>query len=155
MLDKDRSTAGATTRTLARILGPFVTVLAAVGIARGASMGELLKAFESSPVWSWVVGAFVLLIGITVVALHSQWRGPTAIVVSVLGWLIVIRGFMLLAFPNVVTTIATRTLGVQTFWQFVMVLMIIVGVYLSLMGWMPESRSARGAASSVRPPRAA
>lgn len=48
-------------------------------------MRELLAAFEASPIWAWVVGAFVLMGGIIIVALHPYWRGPAAVIVSLLG----------------------------------------------------------------------
>ena len=134
-------TSARTTRTFARILGPFLAIASFTAVARSADMRELLADFESTPVWSWVVGAFVLLGGIVVVVLHPHWRGFTASAISVLGWLMVVRGFLLLAFPAVFATIAERTIGAEALWRFVFAIIAILGLYLTWVGWMPVAKS--------------
>ena len=63
-------------------------------------MRELLAEFGATAIWPWVSGAFVLIGGIIVVALHPYWRGAAAVIVSLLGWPMMVRGGLLLAFPT-------------------------------------------------------
>lgn len=63
-------------------------------------MRTLLTEFRANFVWPWVSGAFTLLIGLVVVALHQHWRGAPAIIVSAVGWLTTLKGFFLMAFPQ-------------------------------------------------------
>lgn len=132
----------ATTRAFARVLGPFFAIIAVTVTARGWDMTRLLDDFESTPVWSWVVGAFVLLAGLVVVSLHPYWRGFAAIVVSLLGWMMVVRGVLLLAFPAVFATVAEHTIGAETLWRTVFVVIGVLGFYLALIGWMPQRPAA-------------
>jgi hypothetical protein len=69
----------------ARVLGPFLVVVTATAVARTSDMRTLLSAFGANFVWPWVTGAFILLSGLVVVALHQYWRGVAAVIVSVLG----------------------------------------------------------------------
>ena len=63
------------TRSFARVLGPFFAIVSAIVAVHFPNMRELLDEFGSSAVWPWVTGAFVLMAGIVVVALHPYWRG--------------------------------------------------------------------------------
>ena len=99
------------TRMFARVLGPFFTIAATVVILRSPDMRQLLSEFTASDVWPWVTGASILMGGIAIVAFHQVWRGPAAIIVSVLGWLFVARGIFLLAFPDAFASVANRVIG--------------------------------------------
>lgn len=125
------------------MLGPFFTIIAIVAAVRAADMRPLLTEFTASHVWPWVAGAFVLLIGIVIVAFHQFWHGAAAIIVSVLGWLIVARGIFLLAFPDAFASVANRVIGATGVWQAVYVAMAIVGLYLTYVGWRPVRKEPR------------
>lgn len=66
---------------------------------RASDMRALTTDFGSNALWPWVTGAFVLASGLIIVALHQHWRGAPAVIVSLLGWLLALRGLLLLAFP--------------------------------------------------------
>jgi len=126
------------TRMFARVLGPFFTIVAIVVALRSPDMRQLLSEFTASAVWPWVVGAFILLGGIALVAFHQIWRGLPAIIVSVLGWLLVARGIFLLAFPDTFAAVADRVIGAVVVWQAVYVVLAVIGLYLSYIGWRPQ-----------------
>ncbi len=86
------------TRSFARIIGPLLTIIPVVGMARAADMRQLLTEFTTSDVWPWVTGSFVLTAGVAIVAFHQIYRGVAAVIISVLGWLMVLRGIVLVAF---------------------------------------------------------
>ncbi len=125
------------TRMFARVLGPFFTIVAIVVAVRAPHMRDLLSEFTSSEVWPWVTGAFILMGGIAIVAFHQFWQGPAAVIVSVLGWLLVVRGILLIAFPDVFASLADRMIGAVGAWKAVYVVMALVGLYLTYVGWKP------------------
>ena len=94
------------TRVFARVLGPFLIISCVTAVVRASDMRALVTDFEANPVWPWVTGAFILVGGLIIVALHPYWRGATAVVISVMGWLLVLRGFFLLAFPTAFMSMA-------------------------------------------------
>lgn len=146
-----------TTRAFARVLGPFFTVVSATVVARFADMPKLLAEFGSSVVWPWVTGAFVLMAGIVVVALHPHWRGAAAMIVSLLGWIMVVRGILLMAFPNFFMSIADRTIGAEGVWRAVFAIFVVIGLYLTYTGWVsrPERTVSPGESPAPDLPRAA
>jgi hypothetical protein len=46
------------TRTLARVLGPFLVIVGVTAVARASDMRGLVSQFTANPVLSWVTGAF-------------------------------------------------------------------------------------------------
>ncbi|WP_082964004.1 hypothetical protein [Mycobacterium sp. 852002-51961_SCH5331710] len=134
------STVDHRTRAVARILGPYLTIVAVVVLFRTPDMRILLTEFTETAVWPWVMGAFILLGGIAIVATHQTWRGPAAVIVSVLGWLLVARGVLLLAFPETFAELANRTIDAGGVWRSVVVVLGLVGLYLTYVSWRPPSR---------------
>jgi hypothetical protein len=147
----------AATRMFARVMGPFLVVITATAVARASDMRALLTEFGAYSVWSWVTGAFVLLSGLVVVALHQHWRGLPAIIVSVLGWLATLKGLFLMAFPATYLSFASTALDAATWWRTGFVAMAMVGLYLTFIGWIraPIKTTAQPASSAPDVPRAA
>nr|WP_090280452.1 hypothetical protein [Mycolicibacterium komanii]CRL76585.1 hypothetical protein CPGR_04521 [Mycolicibacterium komanii] len=135
------STVDHRTRIVARIGGPFLTIVAVIVLFRTPDMRILLTEFTETAVWPWVVGAFILLGGIAIVATHQRWRDPAAIIVSILGWLLVARGVLLLAFPDTFAEFANRMIDAGGVWRGVVVALGVVGLYLTYVGWRPPPRA--------------
>ena len=67
---------------------------------RGSYMRTLFTEFKANPMWPWLFGAILLISGLVVIAFHQYWRSPAAIIVSVVGWFLAIRGVLLLTVPQ-------------------------------------------------------
>jgi hypothetical protein len=97
-----------------------------------------------------VTGAFILLFGLVVIALHPYWRGAAAIIVSVVGWLVAAKGLALVAFPHSYFSMANSAVGAMGWWRAGAVVEVLIGLYLSYVGWIPgRSHSAPQPASST------
>jgi hypothetical protein len=100
-------------------------------------MSEIVADFTASSVWAWVTGAFVLLTGLAVIAVHPYWRGAPAVVVSVTGWLMAVKGVFLLAFSQSYLEAAANAIGTGAAWRLVELFAAVVGLYLTYVGWAP------------------
>lgn len=121
----------------ARVLGPFLVIVDVTAVVRTSDMKGLLSEFVASSAWSWVAGSFILLAGLIVIALHPYWRGAAAIIVSIVGWLVVLRGLFLLAFPGTFVSLASKIIEPPVWWQIVCIAFAAVGLYLTYYGWIP------------------
>jgi hypothetical protein len=66
-----------------------------------------------------------------------------------MGWLLVLRGLFLLAFPTAFMSMANSVLGASALWRSVCVCFALIGLYLTYVGWTPAPRSISQAASST------
>ncbi|WP_046315198.1 hypothetical protein [Mycobacterium sp. UM_Kg1] len=142
--------AQARTHMFARILGPFWAIVSLVALARTADMPMLLAGFEANGAWPWVTGAFILAAGLTVIALHQYWRSPAAVMVSLFGWIMVLRGAFLLAFPSAFMSMADSMIGATAVWRAVFLVFAATGLYLTYVGWVVPAEMAAGTAPRMR-----
>jgi hypothetical protein len=142
----------ARTGLFARVLGPYLIVAALTMVARASDMRTLLAQFDADSVWPWITGAFVLPMGLVVIVLHPYWRGAAATIVSLLGWLTAFKGLALMAFPHAYLSMGNNAVGVSPWWQVGTVIVALVGLYLTVIGWIPAA-SRPMTRSAARPPR--
>jgi hypothetical protein len=127
------------TRTFARVLGPFVAVVPAIVAIRAGSLGSIMSSFSADPLWPWMAGAMLFFCGLFVVAFHQYWRSVAAVIISLFGWFLLLRGFALLAVPQLVVDAATS--AAQTSGPAVGLvrvgfgLLALCGLYLAYVGW--------------------
>ncbi|MGB5796481.1 MAG: hypothetical protein WBH51_11910 [Mycolicibacter algericus] len=129
-----------TTRMFARVVGPFLAVLCLTAAVQGSELWTRLAEVGDDWLWSWVAGAFTLLAGLVVIALHPYWRGVAAFSVSALGWLTAVKGFLLVAFPATVLSVPADWMGAVNLWRVVYVAFALLGLYLTYVGWAPGAR---------------
>ncbi|QZA08404.1 hypothetical protein K3U94_03550 [Mycolicibacter heraklionensis] len=130
----------AATRMFARVMGPFIVVLDGGAAVRAPELWQHLSQFSAEPLRTWTAGAFALLIGLVVIGLHPYWRGALAIIISVVGWLVAVKGFFLIMFPDTLMSIPDNTAGAITWWRVLYVGIALLGLYLSYVGWNPAAR---------------
>lgn len=63
---------------------------------RGA-YAKMLDEYRNSSILTFLAAALAFLAGIVTVALHDDWSSPSAAVVSVIGWIALVKGVLGLA----------------------------------------------------------
>ncbi|CAM3719835.1 membrane protein [Smaragdicoccus niigatensis] len=125
----------ARTRMFARVIGPYLVLVMAVAIARFSDLRNLISQFTADSSLTWFGGAFVLLAGLIVIALHTSWRGAPAIIVSLMGWSTALKGLALMAFPASYFDFAKSFVDATPVWIATYVLVGVIGLYLTYVGW--------------------
>lgn len=138
--------APARTRTLARVVGPYLVVMAAALFARQDTTALLLPAFMQDAPLVLATGAFTLIAGLTVIALHHHWTGASAIAISLVGVAAALKGAMLIIAPTLGAAASAAVARTPAAMLVVAALMLVVGVWLSVVGW-----SGRPAPGEARP----
>ncbi|MGO8768229.1 MAG: hypothetical protein ACLQIK_27170 [Mycobacterium sp.] len=139
----------ARTRTFARIIGPYLVVVTATAVAHARVLRALLTTFQANPMWPWLTGAFVLPMGLIVVTLHRHWRGAAAALVSGVGWLTALKGLLLMVIPETYVSAADSALGASGWWRAPLVVVGLVGLYLTYVGWVAAPGRLRPEAGST------
>lgn len=131
------------TRMLARVLGPFFTIEPITVALRGSYVRTLFTEFKANPMWPWLFGTILLIAGVAIIAFHQYWRSPAAIIVSVVGWFLAIRGVLLLTVPLAYDAAgnAIYSSGATAVIWVLFICLAAAGLYLTYVGWKPESRT--------------
>ena len=134
---KSADSAQPRTRMFARVMGPYLAIVAFSAAIHPRDMKAILAGYEANPLWSWVTGAFILVLGLTVIALHPYWRGAAAVLVSGLGWLVAAKGLILVNASQWYYSLANSMIDSTGWWQTGAALEVLIGLYLSYVGWVP------------------
>jgi hypothetical protein len=90
------------TRAFARVIGPYVATFGIVYAIRLPDLNGLVGDLFAQTFNVLMLGALMLAAGLVVIGLHRNWRGPLAVTISLFGWFVAIRGFLLIATPSTI-----------------------------------------------------
>ncbi len=79
-------------------------------------------------------GVIALILGILLVVSHNVWRTDWTVVITVIGWLALIKGSLLLFFPNAVLQLAKK-LNDKNRYIITGGISFILGIYLTYKGF--------------------
>ena len=126
---------------IARLMGPVLLImgigtalgLPGVGMAPGDYAG-LMKEMTSLP-FTILFGVLALLAGLAIVNAHNLWVSDWRVIITVVGWLAIIRGVLSLLFPAKMHTVG-ETITANTSGPVITALVfLVVGAILSWMGY--------------------
>jgi hypothetical protein len=90
----------ARTRAFARIIGPWLVIVPGIIAVRAPDMGALASDFFKSDLFVWFAGALLLFAGLLIMAFHQYWSSVAAVLISLFGWVLAIRGLVLMTAPK-------------------------------------------------------
>jgi hypothetical protein len=128
------------TIVLARIVGPLLAISGLALSARPAIMPRIIDAFAADSTAPLLWGFMALLLGLTVLAFHQRWNGPVEIAITLLGWILILRGVILLLFPEEGIAVARTILSSVP--QAIVVIGAVVaaiGAWISFMGFRKQA----------------
>ncbi|MFI6028883.1 hypothetical protein [Amycolatopsis magusensis] len=126
------------TRAFARVIGPYVAVFTTVYAIRLPALQGLIAELFAEPALMLMLGALMLGGGLVIIAGHRNWRGPLAVTVSLFGWFVAVRGFLLIAFPTTIESGVEATLLSPTAMvlaRMFFAALAVVGLVLTHAGW--------------------
>jgi hypothetical protein len=147
-----------TSRYIARLMGPVMLVIGIGMVAGlfvvGGAYSSLMKEFIGSRALIFITGVLALLAGLAIVNAHNLWVPDWRVLVTVLGWLFIVRGVTNLVLPHLVQTMGDRIVASQAGVIAGATFMIVLGAILSIMGyealWNEAARAAGGSKSTAK-----
>ncbi len=131
---------------LAKLIGLSLTGFSLAMLMHRSATVATATAFIAQPTFLMTFGMIAVVAGLAIVLSHNRWRGGAlTVVVTLFGWVILLRGLALLFLPA--KTMARLFEGVRFADNFSAYIgaTLAIGLYLALAGWRAERRSAVGA----------
>ena len=117
---------------LAKLLGLYCVILALTMMVRGRSGAAAMKALVGNPPLLLFVEVIGLALGLAMVLGHNIWSGGVLpVVVTLIGWLIVIRSAVLLALSPEATMKIVDSLQYEKHFYIYMGATLVLGLYLT------------------------
>jgi hypothetical protein len=84
--------------TLAVLMGSTL-VIVGISVFNKSYFNAVMTDFVNSKGLLWVTGLITFVMGTVIVALHNVWSADWRVLVTLLGWLMVIKGAVIVLFP--------------------------------------------------------
>ena len=137
--------ARARTRAFARVIGPYLVIVPAIIAVRlpniGPNIGTTLTAFFENAALVWIMGAMLLFGGLLIIAHHQYWSGLSAILISLFGWFLALRGVVLLAAPQLIAS-GAAAMNMMPIVQIGFGFLVLIGLWLTFVGWIAKPPAA-------------
>lgn len=86
---------------LASILGPFLFIQGAWILFYHSNVAKVIASMKSTSGAMYILGVLNLLVGITILSLYHEWTWSFALLVTLLGWALFLRGLVIHFIPQV------------------------------------------------------
>jgi hypothetical protein len=129
----------ARTRAFSRVIGPFLVIVPGIVAVRAPETGTALTAFFDNPALAWLTGGLLLFGGLLIIAHHQYWSSLAAILVSLLGWYLALRGVVLLAAPQLIESAAGAAMNMMAMVRIGFGVLVLIGLWLTFIGWIARA----------------
>jgi len=85
---------------LASIFGPLLAIVGLWMLLYHENMMKVLNSIKSTPALFYMSGWMSLLIGLVIVSQYNVWMANLAVLITLLGWVLIIRGILALFIPQ-------------------------------------------------------
>ena len=127
----------ARTRAFARIIGPWLVIAPSIIVLRAPDMGALASEFFKSELFVWFAGALLLFAGLSILAFHQYWSSVAAVLISLFGWILALRGLVLMAAPQLYERAASSMDAIPLV-RLIFGVLVALGFYLTYVGWLAK-----------------
>lgn len=82
-----------------------------------------------------LLGGFMAIVfGYLILEFHNHWRSDWTVIITICGWVSLIKGIVLIAFPQMFSTNKTPILKAEN-QKYILVLLIILSVFFGYYGF--------------------
>ena len=124
------------TLTLAKAYGIYMIAIGLSGLIAPDRWRVVLEDFQKSPGLTYLTAVLVVGFGLAMVMLHSLWTDPLAIVVSLFGWVALLKGVLLMAAPDRLLRLGAATVATPERTRTWAVFAVILGAALLTAGML-------------------
>ena len=101
-------------------------------------MGALVSSFFENAALAWIAGGLLLFGGLLIIAHHQYWSSASAILISLFGWFLALRGLVLLAALQLMARAAAGAVGAILAVRIGAGVLLLVGLWLTFVGWIAK-----------------
>ncbi len=127
---------------LARLVGLFFLLVSLATLVQAGAIGLAINALVHDRAALLVVGMMGLLGGLAMVLAHNVWSGgPLPVIVTVIGWWLLIRNVLLLFLPAQAIVAIVDAFQVERFSYLYALIGVGIGLYLTYAGFSRQHRA--------------
>jgi hypothetical protein len=120
---------------IARMFGLYIIIMAFILLFRRGLFQKFMEDFSKNYAVLFLTGIFTLFFGLAIVLTHNIWVMNWTVIITILGWLALIKGIWFLAFPDSISKFSHFYTKAKVFPVVHAVIALLFGIYLTYMGF--------------------
>jgi hypothetical protein len=120
---------------LAKILGPYVIIISLAFLFNLKTYQKVLEDFCKNSALIYLGGIFAFLFGLLIVSFHNVWVAGWPVIITIFGWMGLIKGVWLILFPNTVTKFTQAYQKKTALIATSLVIVLVLGIFLAAKGY--------------------
>jgi uncharacterized protein YjeT (DUF2065 family) len=116
---------------LAQMLGLYVLLVGISAFVAPQRWSQIMDGLAGSPALTLITGVFTFALGVVLIHVHYVLTDPLAIVVTVIGWIALAEGALLIVVPHLLMRVGQWSMRYIRVWA---VVAIVLGILLGLAG---------------------
>jgi hypothetical protein len=124
-----------TSTFLAKLIGPIMVIVAVGVLMNRKSLDTLAREILGSHALLFLLGFLDLASGLAIVLVHNVWVADWRVIITLLGWLLLVRGAVRILIPEQIKPFGTKMLRNPNVVTGSLAVTLVVGLVLSYFGY--------------------
>ena len=120
---------------LAKLIGPILVVAALGLLANRKAVHALAQEILHSHALLYLFGMLDFAVGLAIVITHNVWVGDWPVIITLLGWLMIVRGAVRVLIPDQVKEFGARMLKRNEVVAASLAIVLVLGLILCFFGY--------------------
>jgi hypothetical protein len=121
---------------IARLLGPPLLLAGLSLIAHQSFYRSVAENVRNAPALLYMIGMLRLLAGLAIVLVHNVWVADWRVLITLIGWIALVRGVLILAAPEAVIGMTRSFLEREGMLALLAAVAIVLGGALCFFGYL-------------------
>jgi len=120
---------------LAKLFGLYFIALGIAGIFNPKRIGKLYQLMMQNDALLYLGGIIALFIGAFVVSVHNIWIASWPVIISIIGWISLIKGFGLVSCSGFAKSLSFMYEKSASFYRGIGLILLLIGLFLTYHGF--------------------
>ena len=120
---------------IAQIIGLLFSIDAVGVLINTAIYRRMVEEFTESPALRYLGGILALFFGLFILNFNNAWTADWTVIITIIGWLSVVKGVLLIVFPNVYLQFANWMRMGDAMMRYMGIIYLLLGLFLTVKGF--------------------
>lgn len=121
---------------LAKTIGLYLVIVSTAFMLKVDEFKPVMLDMLKNPSLVLSSGILALILGILIVVTHNVWVMDWRVIITLLGWLTLLKGVIRLFYPEFVMKKATKCVENKTSYNIIMLITLLIGLTLLYFGYI-------------------
>ena len=120
---------------LAKFIGPYIIVIGMGLLFNPKTYQKIMEDFFKNAALVYVTGLITFVAGLAIVMSHNLWGLDWRIIITLLGWNVLIKGVWLIISPDTSAKMAALFAKNNKLATIPWIIMLVIGIFLTVKGY--------------------